>query len=286
VFKNIVKKTIVGVFVGALAMTTAAQSPVNAQRTIEQAADALLNEVLAILQIRVSNEELFLELSYEMQYALDTGIIDSETVNELDIEILDEQLPDEELFEEEDEEASLDEDIDSYTPDTELDQLSDELKLKLQKRLSLRLAAQVQYWELITDDWATASQAASREFTTCLDAATSDEDSDICYFNEQQQLQFFYAQQLGENFTARFNAANQLGPQVAALLNQSMTQSRLAIQEALEFMDAEELGTLGLTTKDLEDISQKLETQVSNNPSSGPPNSDPTNDNPSNGQNQ
>jgi hypothetical protein len=270
--------------VTALAFATAAQSPVHAQRTIEQAADALLKEVLAALQIQIVNQELFLELSYEVQYAFDTGIVDSETAEELDIEVLNEDLPDEELFEEDDE-VAIDESLNTSPPESATAELSDELRLKLQNRLSQHLTVQVQYWEIVAKDWTTASQSAAREFTTCLNAATSDEESDICYFNEQQQLQFFYAQQLGENFTTRLNAANQLGVDVVALLNQSMTRSQFTIQEALQFMNAEELGTLGLTPDALEDISRKLENQGTNSPSGGPTDSTPTN-NPSNGQNQ
>jgi hypothetical protein len=261
--------------VTALAFATAAQSPVHAQRTIEQAADALLKEVLTALNIQITNQELLLELSYEIQYALDTGIVDSETVKELDIEVLNEDLPDEELFEEDDE-AAIDESLNTSPPESATAQLSDELKLKLQNRLSLHLTVQVQYWEIVSKDWTTASQSAAREFTTCLNAATSDEESDICYFNEQQQLQFFYAQQLGENFTTRLNAANQLGVDVVALLNQSLTRSRFTIQEALQFMNAEELATLGLTPDSLEDISRKLENQGTNSPSGGPTDSDPS----------
>lgn len=282
--RNFLKKLTVATVVSALAFA-GAQSPVHAQRTIEQAADALLKEVLSTLNIQVTNEELLLELSYEMQYALDTGIVESDTIDELDIEVLDEEIPDEELFEE-DEEAPIDESVDTSTPETVTSMLSEELALRLRNRLSVRLTAQVQYWEIIAQDWATASQLAAREFTTCLDAAASDEESDICYFNEQQQLQFFYAQQLGENFTTRLNAANQSGADVVALLNQSMTRSRLTIQEALQFMNTEELGTLGLTPKDLEDISQKLESQKSNSPSDGPTISNPPSGNSSNGQNQ
>jgi hypothetical protein len=285
VFKNVLRKLALATAVIALAFATAAQSPAYAQRTIEEAANALLTEVLATLKIQIVNEELLLELSYEMQYALDTGIVDPDTVNELDIEVLDVDLPDEELFEE-DEEIPAEEGTNTSTPDAAMTQLSDELKLKLQSRLALRVSAQVQYWELIAGEWSTASQLAAREFTTCLDAATTDEESDICYFNEQQQLQFFYAQQLGENYSARLNAADQLGPDVSALLSQSMTRSRLTVQEALQFMNAEELGTLGLTPNALEDISRKLENQAANSPSGGPTNSTPTSNNPSNGQNQ
>lgn len=268
-----------------LALMVAIQSPVHAQRTIEQAAEALLGEVLTNLNIEITNEELLLELSFELQYALDTGIVDSETIDDLDIEVLNEELPDEELFEE-DEETQLDDSIDTTVPDSTTTQLSEELKLRIRNRLTLRLTAQVKYWEVIANDWAAASQRAAREFTTCLNAATTDEESDVCYFNEQQQLQFFYAQQLGENFATRLNAANQLGDDVVALLNQSMTRSRLTVQEALQFMNAEELGVLGLTPQSLEDISRKLESQGSNAPSGGPTNSNPTNNNPSNGQNQ
>lgn len=284
-FKNVLRKLTLATVVIALAFATATQSPAHAQRTIEEAANALLAEVLASLQIQIVNEELLLELSYEMQYALDTGIVDPDTVNELDIEVLDEELPDEELFEE-DEEAPIDESTDTTVPDSAMTQLSDELKLRMQERLALRVSAQVKYWEVIAGDWSTASQLAAVEFTTCLDAATSDEESDICYFNEQQQLQFFYAQQLGENYSARLNVANQLGPDVSALLTQSMTRSRITVQEALQFMNAEELGTLGLTLNALEDISRKLENQAASTPSGGPTNSTPTNSNPSNGQNQ
>jgi hypothetical protein len=275
VFTNILRKLVLTTTVTAFALTTAAQSPVHAQRTIEQAADALLNEVLAALQIQIVNQELLLELSYELQYALDTGIVDSETVKELDIEVLNEDLPDEELFDE-DEEAAIDESVNTSPPESTTAELSDELRLKLQNRLSLHLTVQVQYWEIVAKDWTTASQSASREFTTCLNAATSDEESDICYFNEQQQLQFFYAQQLGENFTTRLNAANQLGVEVVTFLNQSMTRSRFTIQEALRFMNAEELGTLGLTPNALEDISRKLESHGTNSPSGGPTDSDPS----------
>lgn len=264
----------------ALALVLAIQSPVHAQRTIEQAADALLGEILTNLNIEITNEELLLELSFELQYALDTGIVDSETIDDLDIEILDEELPDEELFEE-DEETQLDDSSDTTAPDSTTSQLSEELKLRIRNRLTLRLTAQVKYWEVIAEDWSTASQMAARKFTTCLDAATSDEESDICYFNEQQQLQFFYAQQLAENVAIRLNAANQLGPDVASMLNQSLTRTRATIQEALNFMNAEELGVLGLTPGVLEDTSKKLQTQDSAPPSSGPSNS-----NPSNGQNQ
>lgn len=269
----------------ALALVLAIQSPVHAQRTIEQAADALLGEILTNLNIEITNEELLLELSFELQYALDTGIVDSETIDDLDIEILDEELPDEELFEE-DEETQLDDSSDTTAPDSTTSQLSEELILRIRNRLTLRLTAQVKYWEVIAEDWNTASQMAARKFTTCLDAATSDEESDICYFNEQQQLQFFYAQQLGDNFAARLSVANQLGSDVVALLNQSMTRSRLTVQESLQFMNAEELGALGLTPQALEDISRKLESQGSNAPSGGTTNSNPTNSDPSNGQNQ
>lgn len=281
--KNVLRKVAAATTV--LALVVAIHSPVHAQRTIEQAADALLDEILTNLNIEVTNEELLLELSFELQYALDTGIVDSETIEDLDIEVLDEELPDEELFEEDDE-AQLDESSDTTAPDSATSQLSEELTLRIRNRLTLRLTAQVKYWEIIASDWAVASQRAAREFTTCLDASTSDEESDICYFNEQQQLQFFYAQQLGENFATRLTAANQLGADVVALLNQSMTRSRLTVQEALQFMNSEELGTLGLTPQALEDISRKLESQGSNAPSSGPTNSNPTNENPSNGQNQ
>jgi hypothetical protein len=285
VFKKVLKKLVLATVVIPLAFTSTAQSPAHAQRTIEQAADVLLREVLAVLQIQIVNAELLLELSYEMQYALDTGIIDPDTVKELDIEVLDEDLPDEELFEE-DGEIPIEESTDTSSPDSAMTQLSDELKLKLQSRVTLRVTTQVQYWELIAGDWSIASQMAAQEFTTCLDAATTDEESDICYFNEQQQLQFFYAQQLGENYSARLNAANQLGTDVVAFLTQSMTRSQLTIEEALQFMNAEELGTLGLTPNALEDISRKLESQAANAPSGGPPDSTPTSNNPSNGQNQ
>ena len=258
----------------ALAITSATQSPVHAQRTIEQAANALLNEVLTALSIQITNQELLLELSYELQYSLDTGIIETDTVNELDIEVLNQELPDEELFEE-GEDASTEESTSTIAPESTTAQLSDELKLTLQNRLSLRLSAQVQYWEMIAEDWRAASELATREFTTCLNAATSDEESDICYFNEQQQLQFFYAQQLGDSFTTRLNTANQLGSDVVALLNQSMTRSRLTIQEALQFMNAEELGVLGFTPDTLGSISQKLESHSTSSPSGGPTDSDP-----------
>ena len=256
----------------AFAITSATQSPVHAQRTIEQAANALLNEVLTALNIQITNQELLLELSYELQYSLDTGIVDTDTVNELDIEVLNQELPDEELFEE-GEDAPTEESTTS-APESTTAQLSDELKLILQNRLSLRLSAQVQYWEMIAEDWRAASELATREFTTCLNAATSDEESDICYFNEQQQLQFFYAQQLGDSFTTRLNTANQLGSDVVALLNQSMTRSRLTIQEALQFMNAEELGVLGFTPDALGGISQKLESHSNSSPSGGPTDSD------------
>ena len=282
-FINVFRKVVAATL--ALALVAATQSPVHAQRTIEQAAVALLDEVLTNLNIEVTNEELLLELSFELQYALDTGIVDSETIDDLDIEVLDEELPDEELFEE-DQESQLDESSDTTTSDSNTSQLSEEQKLRIRNRLTLRLTTQVKYWEIITNDWGIASQRAAQEFTRCLDAATSDEESDICYFNEQQQLQFFYAQQLGENFANHLNAANQFGADVVALLNQSMTRSRLTVQEALQFMNTEELGTLGLTPQALEDISKKLESHGSNAPSSGPTNSNPTNNNPSNGQNQ
>jgi hypothetical protein len=274
VFKNVLGKMALAAAVVALAITSATQSPVHAQRTIEQAANALLNEVLTALNIQITNQELLLELSYELQYSLDTGIVDTDTVNELDIEVLNQELPDEELFEE-GEDAPTEESTTS-APESTTAQLSDELKLTLQNRFSLRLSAQVQYWEMMAEDWRAASELATREFTTCLNAATSDEESDICYFNEQQQLQFFYAQQLGENFTTRLNAANQLGVDVVALLNQSLTRSRFTIQEALQFMNAEELATLGLTPDSLEDISRKLENQGTNSPSGGPTDSDPS----------
>ncbi len=276
---NVLRKLALGTGVIALSWATAVQSPVHAQRTIEQASNALLNEILSTLSIQITNEELLLELSYEMQYALDAGIVDSETVDELDIEVLDEELPDEELFEED--EGQTSEVAPGTTVDTDTSQLPLDVKTQLQNRLALRLATQVKYWEVIADDWATASQLATTKFDACLSAATSDEESDVCYFNEQQQLQFFYAQQLGENFTTRLNAANQLGADVVALLNQSMTRSRLTIQESLQFMNAEELATLGLTPESLEDISKKLRSHDSPSPSTGPQNS-----NPSNGQNQ
>jgi hypothetical protein len=273
VFKNVLGKMALAAAVVALAITSATQSPVHAQRTIEQAANALLNEVLTALNIQITNQELLLELSYELQYSLDTGIVDTDTVNELDIEVLNQELPDEELFEE-GEDAPTEESTTS-APESTTAQLSDELKLILQNRLSLRLSAQVQYWEMIAEDWRAASELATREFTTCLNAATSDEESDICYFNEQQQLQFFYAQQLGDSFTTRLNTANQLGSDVVALLNQSMTRSRLTIQEALQFMNAEELGVLGFTPDALGGISQKLESHSNSSPSGGPTDSDP-----------
>ena len=270
------KKLTTGIAVVALSLATLVHSPVNAQRTIEQAADSLLTEVLSLLEIQITNTELLLELSYEVQYALDTGIVDAETIKELDIEVLNEELPDEELFEEDPENP------DSSTPTTVVGAttpLSEELRIRLRNRLTLHLATQVKYWEVIAGDWATASQLSARDFNTCLDAATTDEESDVCYFNEQQQLQFFYARQLAENFGLRLTSANQLGQDVVALLNQSMTRSRLMVKEALQFMNTEELGTLGLTPNALEEISRKLESHTS--PSPGPSNSTPAN-----GQNQ
>ncbi|CAB4573934.1 unannotated protein [freshwater metagenome] len=279
------KKLTTGIAVIALSLATLAHSPVNAQRTIEQAADSLLTEVLSLLEIQITNTELLLELSYEVQYALDTGIVDAETINELDIEVLNEELPDEELFEEDPENP------DSSTPTTVVagatTPLSEELRIRLRNRLTLHLATQVKYWEVIAGDWATASQLSARDFNTCLDAATTDEESDVCYFNEQQQLQFFYARQLAENFGLRLTSANQLGQDVVALLNQSMTRSRLMVQEALQFMNAEELGTLGLTPNALEEISRKLESHTSPSPAPSPgPSPGPSNSTPANGQNQ
>jgi hypothetical protein len=280
VFKKIVVKPFAVLTLVALTCASAPQSWVSAQRSIEQAADALLTEVLSSLSIQVTNKDLLLELSYEVQYALDAGIVDAETVSELDIEILDEELPDEELFEEDDG-LSPEASPGTTALDASNTQLPADIKTRLQNRLALRRTAQVKYWAIIANDWATASQLAKKKFDTCLSAATTDEESDVCYFNEQQQLQFFFAQQLAENVAVRLNAANQLGPDVASMLNQSLTRTRTTIQDALNFMNAEELGVLGLTPGVLEDTSKKLQTQDSAPPSSGPSNS-----NPSNGQNQ
>lgn len=263
----------------ALAFIASAQTSLQAQRTIEQAADVLLTEVLSTLEIDITQSELQLELSYEVQYALDTGIVDAETISELDIEVLDEELPDEELFEEDDQTSSSSTST-TITTNQE-NQLSEELRNRLRNRLTMRLTAQTKYWELVAGDWATASQLSARDFNTCLTAATTDEESDVCYFNEQQQLQFFYARQLAENYALRLSVANQLGPEVIALLNQSMTRSRQMVQEALQFMNTEELGALGLTPNALEEISKKLENHSSNSPSPSP-----TNSTPSKGQNQ
>lgn len=264
----------------ACVLTVLSQSPVSAQRTIEQAADALLNEVLASLEIKVTNTELLTELSFEVQYALDAGIVDAETIKDLDIEVLNEELPDEELFEEEDIKTSTSSSSTTVASDNTV-QLSQELRTQLRNRLTLRLTTQLRYWEVVAGDWSKAAQLAKVEFDKCLSTATTDEASDVCYFNEQQQLHFFYAQQLAESFTLRLNAANQLGTDVVDLLNQSMTRSRVMVQEALQYMNTEELGTLGLNSETLEDISRKLGNPPTTTPAPGPSNS-----NPSNGQNQ
>jgi len=280
VLKKIFTKSLAVITLGALAFASAPPHSIGAQRSIDQAAEALLAEVLTSLGIQITNQDLLLELSYEMQYALDAGIVDAETIKELDIEILNEELPDEDLFEEDEGQSS------EIAPGTTVvvegnSQLSQDIKIRLQNRLTLHLTAQVKYWDIVAIDWSTASQLATREFDACLSTATTDEASDICYFNEQQQLQFFFAQQLGENVAVRRGAANQLGSDVVSLLDQSLTRTRLTIQEALEFMNTEELAVLGLTPDALKNISQKLQSQDSVSPTSVPQRG-----NPSNGQNQ
>jgi len=243
------------------------QSFAGATRSIEEAANSLLTEALASLNLQITNQELLLELSYEIQYSLDTGIIEQTTIDELDIEVLNEEIPDEELFEDEDEIESSD----TATTPGDLAPLSEELTTRLRNRFTQRLAAQVKYWEIIATDWATASELATQEFEKCITAATSDEESDTCYFNELQQLQIYYAQQLANNYALRLSSANNIGPEIAAMLKESFEKAKVLIQETLSFLNAEELAALGFTSATLGDIAQKLDDSALAPPQSEPP---------------
>jgi hypothetical protein len=125
----------------------------------------------------------------------------------------------------------------------------------------------------VSTDWATASELATQEFEKCITAATTDEESDVCYFNELQQLQVFYGQQLANNYTTRLSAATSIGTELVALLTQSLEKAKVMVQETLSFMSAEELASLGFTTAILEDIALKL--GGSTTQPDGPANSNP-----------
>lgn len=257
--KRLLKKLVASSLALTLGFVFIPQVSVSAQRSIEQAAEALLGEVLLALKIEITNEELLLELSYEMQYALDTGIIDQSTIDELNIEVLDIEIPDEELFAEE--ELGPDESTNPIPTNNETTQLSTELKAQLQTRLALRMSTQLSYWQVIATDWSSATDLASIEFEKCISTASSDEETDICYFNEQQQLQIFYAQQMSENYSLHSNSASELGSEVSMLLSASVTRAVVMIKETLQFLNTEELTSLGLTSQLLEGILGKLESQ-------------------------
>jgi hypothetical protein len=231
------------------------QSFAGATRTIEEAANSLLTEALASLNLQITNQELLLELSYEIQYALDTEIIEQITIDDLDVEVLIDEIPDEELFEEEDDSESPD----TKAPPRDSAQLSVELTTRLRNRFTQRLAEQVKYWEIIATDWATASELTTQEFEKCITAATTDEESDTCYFNELQQLQIYYAQELANSYSLRLSSATSLGPEIVAMLQQSFDRAKDMIQEILSFLNAEELALLGFTSATLGDIAKRLD---------------------------
>jgi hypothetical protein len=266
--RKILSRLIASCVIATFSITSLGQTPAGATRTIEEAANSLLTEALSSLELQITNQELLLELSYEIQYALDTGIIEQDTIDELDIEVLNEEIPDEDLFEEDVPQSP----VTTSTPQTSA-QLSEELKLRLQTRFTERLNRQLQYWEIVSTDWATASELATQEFEKCITAATSDEESDVCYFNELQQLQVFYGQQLANNYTTRLSAATSIGTELVALLTQSLEKAKVMVQETLSFMSAEELASLGFTTAILEDIALKL--GGSTTQPNGPANSNP-----------
>lgn len=227
--------------------------PVHAQRSIEQAANELLTQALTVLGIGITNVDLLEELGYEVQYAIDALIIDEETLDDLELEAF-EELPDEDLFGDDvDDETIVIEDDpaagDDATTDPEGPQvdapLSDAIAVRLRQRFESHLDAQMRYWRIVATSWTEASKQSATALDDCIESAQTDEDEDICYFNELQMMQFLFAQRLADDVAIHDQMAAEAGAEVSSLLKDSRTNVTTAIDETLEFLTDEEIAQFG-----------------------------------------
>lgn len=265
--------SILALAVAAMIPVVSAPEPARAARSIEQAASALLEEVLPVLGIEITNADLLEELGYEIQYSIDALIIRTETIDDLDLEMLDEELPDEDLFGDEqgdetidleDDSAFIEESDDAATDDTTApatpEPLGEQLSATLRERFRAHLSAQTAYWAIVSSSWNSAGTTAASTLEECVSTAQSDEDEDICYFNELQTLQFLFAQQLADNMVVHDQAAIQAGTDATSLLSESRERMFLALSEIAEFLSDEEIGQFGATREAITQIVSVLAT--------------------------
>lgn len=224
-------------------------SHVAAERTVEEASTVLLDESLAVLGVNVTDPDLRASLAFELQYALSEGIVDSDTIVDLELGAMSDELPDEDLFGDDNEETTT-----TSSPDAGGTDLTDQVRTRLRERFARRLALQTRYWEVVAPDWARAAEQSRMQLEACLDAAADDEQTDLCYFNELSQFQIAFSAELTTNLAQRRTAAVALGADVAGLLDASLIRLQSMLRETLEFMSEEELAELGTTRSRLEEL--------------------------------